>query len=131
MTESVDQTGRSINLMKINRSLYHVYVIGLVDMCCTMDGGSTIIHEQCDVEPQLRCITRSIKKYPHLLDWVETSICDWKQAVDMSLLLQGGHIYTSMESGVWYLTSPSKFSTLQSLDTYHKTGHAPLSQPPT
>ena len=111
------------NLIRSNRDLYYVYVVGFVDICITMDGGNTKIDQMCEVELQVNGITNHIKKYPHLLDWVETSIEDWEEGLEMCIALQKNQKYNGMISQVWYMLSPRKNSTLQSLTKYHEEGH--------
>jgi hypothetical protein len=124
------ESGTGTDLMTSARNLYLVLVIGFVDICCTMDGGSTIIDQMCDPEPQLNCISGCITQYPHLLDWVEMSIKDWKKGMWFaSHLSDDPKVRRSMVSEVWYMTSPSRECTLQWPEIYLKEGHGVKRKP--
>ena len=123
VTEALHKVGDIKNLIRSNRDLYYVYVVGFVDICITMDGGNTKIDQMCEVELQVKGITNRIKQYPHMLNWVETSIEDWDEGLEMCIAIQQNPKYNGMISQVWYMLSPRKNSTLQSLTKYHEEGH--------
>ena len=112
------------SLSSSTRLLYYVYVLGVVDVCCTMDGGNTKIDQNYNVEPQLYLIDILLKEYPHLLDWVRQSTQDWEEGEEMSYIRKTDPKYSGFESEVWYLTSPRRGSPLHRIDKYHKDGHA-------
>ena len=123
VTEALHKVGDIKNLIRSNRDLYYVYVVGFVDICITMDGGNTKIDQVREVELQVKGITNHIKQYPHLLDWVETSIENWEEGLEMCISLQKNQKYNGMISQVWYMLSPRNNITLQSLTTYHQQGY--------
>jgi hypothetical protein len=123
------ESGTGTDLMRSARTLYLVLVIGFVDICCTMDGGSTIIDQMCDPEPQLNCISEGITQYPHLLDWVEMSIEDWQQGMWFESNLSDHPKVRGMVSEVWYMTSPSRECTLQWPEIYLEEGHGVKRKP--
>ena len=124
IAHSVDEEELPPHFLASARNLYHTYVLGVVDICCTMDGGSTVIDQNYNVEPQLYHMARRIDKYPHLLDWVQQSTQDWERGRLMDSRLRFDRRCIGFESKVWYLTSPTRGSPLHFLDTYHKHGHA-------
>jgi len=124
ISSSVDEDDLPENFLESTRMLYLVYVLGFVDMCCTMDGGSSIIYQDVHVEPQLRVIDEHINHYPKLLDWVQESIEDWEWGEETSYQLRRDTVDGGFEAQVWYLTSPLIYNRLHSLKTYHKEGHA-------
>ena len=112
------------DFLRSTRMLYLVYVLGVVDMCCSMDHGSTVIDQDLHVEHQLHMINRHIEDYPKLLDWVRESIEDWEGGRAMSHHLSLDTIDDGFEAQVWYLTSHDIRCRLHLLKTYRKEGHA-------
>ena len=123
VTEALHTVGDVENLIRSNRDLYYVYVVGFADICITMGGGNTKIDKMSEIETQVKAITNSIKQYPHLLNWVETSIDDWHEGLELCIVLQNSQEYDGMISQVWYMLSPRKDSTLKSLTKYEEEGH--------
>ena len=122
IAESVDPDEIPVDFLTSTRSLYYIYVLGVIDMCCTMDGGNTVIDQDYNAEHQLYLIERVIENYPKLSAWLEVSLEDWKRGEIMSYRMRtqtGG-----FESMAWYLTSYHWRCKLHSLEIYHKEGHA-------
>jgi hypothetical protein len=123
IAESVSPEKIPVCFLTSTRNLYNIYVLGIVDMCCTMDGGSTVINQNYNVEPQIYLIDRHIQHYPKLLDWVHKSTEDWEEGELMSFQLRDHPKCRSLECQIWYLTSPDIRCQLHDLKTYHKLGH--------
>jgi hypothetical protein len=122
IAESVDPDEIPVYFLTSTRSLYYIYVLGVIDMCCTMDGGSTVIDQDYNAEHQLYLIERVIENYPKLSAWLEVSLEDWKRGEIMSYRMRTQT--SGFEAMAWYLTSYHWRCKLHSLEIYHKEGHA-------
>ena len=122
IAESVDPDEIPVDFLTSTRSLYYIYVLGVIDMCCTMDGGSTVIDQDYNAEHQLYLIERVIEDYPKLSAWLEVSLEDWKRGEIMSYRMRTQT--SGFEAMAWYLTSYHWRCKLHSLEIYHKEGHA-------
>jgi hypothetical protein len=114
------------SMMTVAEELYKVFVLGFADICCTMDGGDTLIDQGLRRFDQigLPCTEKAIAKYPHLSDWVKLCNCEkWEEGMDASTLLLKNPIRQSILQEVWFMTSPSRSSTMQPLEVYKKYGH--------
>jgi hypothetical protein len=106
--------------------LYKVFVLGFADICCTMDGGDTLINQEFILLDQndWPCMYKAISKYPHLSDWVK--LCNgekWENGMDANKLLLENPIRQSILQEVWFMTSPNRSSTMQPLELYEERGH--------
>jgi hypothetical protein len=113
-------------MMTVAGELYKVFVLGFADICCTMDGGDTLIDQGLRRFDQIGfpSTEKAISKYPHLSDWVK--LCNgenWKRGMDANALVLKNPIRQSILQEVWFMTSPSRESTIQPLEVYQKHGH--------
>jgi hypothetical protein len=77
--EDGERTRRFMTSMMM---LYHVYCLGFVDVCCTMNGDPSVIDPNSHAPSQILDIEHSVLKYTRLSHWVTQSCVDWKKALN-------------------------------------------------
>jgi hypothetical protein len=95
---------RTRHLMGSIAMIYYVFALGFVDMCCTMNGGHSIIDDTTTAAPQVVCINEDVSKYPRLVGWMKKNGDDWMDALET---IDNIHAYRdyNMKATVFFMTA--------------------------
>jgi hypothetical protein len=103
----VDPDGgeRTRHLLGNIATIYYVFALGFVDLCCTMNRGPSIINDTTTAAPQVLCTNKDVSIYPRLVVWMKKNGGDWMDALEDFSGIYAENDY-NMKETILFMTEP-------------------------